>query len=73
MNINGMLMEELTEFELLEINGGSWKTQTWNVIQNVASGATIGGAIGGVPGAIIGAHYGAVAYAVGYAYDKNKK
>lgn len=72
MNTNGILME-LSDFELLEIDGGNWKEHTWNVIQNVASGVAIGGAIGGVPGAIIGAHYGAVAYAIGYAYDKTKK
>lgn len=73
MNINGIYMEELSDSELLEIDGGNWKSHTWNVIQNAASGATIGAAIGGVPGGVIGAHYGVIAYAIGYAYDKNKK
>lgn len=65
-------MEELTQSELLEIEGGSWKSQAWNVIQSSASGATVGGLAFGVPGAVIGAHYGAVAYAIGYAIDKKK-
>ncbi|MGC7928977.1 MULTISPECIES: Blp family class II bacteriocin [Lysinibacillus] len=63
-------MNELSEAELMEIDGGGLKNEIWNTIQTSAGFATVGGLVGGPAGAVVGAHYGAVAYIIGYAIDK---
>lgn len=62
-------MEELKEFELENIDGGSWKSHTINVVGNVATYGGIGTAICGPACGVVGAHYGAVAYGVGCLLD----
>ncbi|WP_236723034.1 Blp family class II bacteriocin [Bacillus cereus] len=51
-------MEELKEFELENIDGGSWKSHTINVVGNVATYGGIGTAICGPACGVVGAHYG---------------
>lgn len=62
-------MEELNEVELENIDGGSLKSYTINVIGNFATYGGIGIAICEPVCVVCGAHYGDVAYGVEYLLD----